>query len=170
MLILLTSDKPWDQFCLQSLLHKETLIFETHWGKHAKQLIFLALLIWTIWRNIYTRWCERKMGMKESRQMVVTVTIISQEDLRVSGWKPWGILGGENWKLEQAVGSGFSLSLSRLHASRRDCRCVWWCANRGPPFRTCAWSPAWGQLALVTRVLFRLPASTLASSGLSRVT
>jgi len=37
--------------------------------------------------------------------MVVIVIIILQEDLRVSGWKLWGILGRENWKLEQAVGS-----------------------------------------------------------------
>lgn len=37
--------------------------------------------------------------MKGSRQTVVIV--ILQEDLRMSGWKPWGILGSENWKLEQ---------------------------------------------------------------------
>lgn len=76
--------------------------------------------------------------MKGSRQMVVIVIIILQEDLRVSGWKLWGILGRENWKLEQAVGSmgrGLqlcALSLSRLRASRQNCRCIWWCAQAPP--------------------------------------
>lgn len=37
--------------------------------------------------------------MKGSRQTVVIV--ILQEDLRMSGWKLWGILGRENWKFEQ---------------------------------------------------------------------
>ena len=76
--------------------------------------------------------------MKGSRQMVVIVIIILQEDLRVSGWKLWGILGRENWKLEQAVasmGRGLQLravSLSRLHVSRPNCPCIWWCAQAPP--------------------------------------